>query len=154
MTASKISVPGPLGGEALNSKLAGCRIIQLPKVEDVRGNLCFIEEKRHVPFAIRRVYWVYDVPGGGIRDAHAYRTLEEFIVAVSGNFDVAVDDGREQSIVQLNRSYTGLYVPPRVWRSLENFSSNSVALILASQPYLEEEYLRGYEDFMREVKAR
>jgi glyoxylate utilization-related uncharacterized protein len=154
MTASRISVPGVLGGAALDSKLTGCRIIQLPKVEDLRGNLSFIEQKRHVPFAIRRVYWVYDVPGGGTRDAHAYRTLEEFIIAVSGSFDVAIDDGKERSKVQLNRSYAGLYVPPMVWRGLENFSSNSVALVLASQPFLDEEYLREYDDFTRQVKAK
>jgi len=119
----------------------------LPRIDDVRGNLSFVEEKRHIPFAIKRVYWVYDVPGGATRDGHAYRTLEEFIIAVSGSFDVVIDDGKEEQVVQLNRSYVGLYVPPMVWRRLENFSSNSVALILASQPYSEGEYLREYQEF-------
>lgn len=119
----------------------------MPRIDDVRGNLSFVEEKRHIPFAIKRVYWVYDVPGGATRDGHAYRTLEEFIIAVSGSFDVVIDDGKEEQVVQLNRSYVGLYVPPMVWRRLENFSSNSVALILASQPYSEGEYLREYQEF-------
>lgn len=145
---------GALDAERLNSTLASCRIVQLPKVDDVRGNLSFIEERRHIPFAIRRVYWVYDVPGGATRDGHAYYTLEEFIIAVSGSFDVAIDDGKERQIVQLNRSYVGLYVPPMVWRSLENFSSNSVALILASQPFSEEDYLREYQDFVRHGKRK
>jgi mannose-6-phosphate isomerase-like protein (cupin superfamily) len=126
-----------------------CRIVHLPRVEDVRGNLSFIEGGRHIPFAIRRVYWVYDVPGGATREGHAYRTLEEFILAASGSFDVVIDDGKEQQVVQLNRSYFGLYVPPMVWRRLENFSSNSVALVLASQPYSEEDYVRDYQEFAR-----
>jgi mannose-6-phosphate isomerase-like protein (cupin superfamily) len=142
------------GAETLNSTLASCRIIQLPRVEDVRGNLSFVEARRHIPFAIRRVYWVYDVPGGATRDGHAYRTLEEFVIAVSGSFDVVIDDGKEEQIVQLNRSYVGLYVPPMVWRRLENFSSNSVALILASQPFSEEDYLREYQDFTRLGKRK
>ncbi len=130
--------------------LAGCRVVPLPKIDDVRGNLSFVEERRQIPFAIRRVYWLYDVPGGATRDGHAYYTLEEFIIAVSGSFDVAIDDGKEQQVVQLNRSYVGLYVPPMVWRRLENFSSNSVALILASQPFSEQDYLCEYQDFIRQ----
>jgi mannose-6-phosphate isomerase-like protein (cupin superfamily) len=149
MTKPRIQAASGPGAEALNSTLARCRIIQLPRIEDVRGNLSFVEEKRHIPFAIRRVYWVYDVPGGAVRDGHAYRTLEEFVIAVSGSFDVVIDDGKEEQVVQLNRSYVGLYVPSMVWRRLENFSSNSVALILASQPFLEEDYLRDYQDFKR-----
>ena len=143
----RIHDAGARSAESHNSTLASCQIIRLPRVEDVRGNLSFVEEKLHIPFAIKRVYWVYDVPGGATRDGHAYRTLEEFIIAVSGSFDVAIDDGKEQQVVQLNRSYMGLYVPPMVWRRLENFSSNSVALILASQPYSEGEYLREYQEF-------
>ncbi len=131
-----------------------CRIVRLPRIEDVRGNLSYIEGKHHVPFPIRRVYWVYDVPGGGARDGHAYRTLEEFIVAASGSFDVAIDDGRRNQTVQLNRSYIGIYIPPGVWRTLENFSSNSVALILASQLFSEEDYLRDYPEFVRRVKGQ
>jgi len=154
MTTPRIQVAGALGAEALNSPLASCRIVELPRIEDVRGNLSFVEERRHIPFAIRRVYWVYDVPGGATRDGHAYYTLEEFIIAVSGSFDVAIDNGKEQQVVQLNRSYFGLYIPPMIWRRLENFSSNSVALILASQPFSEEDYLREYQDFVRHGKRR
>lgn len=149
MTIPRIQAASGPGADALNSTLARCRIIQLPRIEDVRGNLSFVEEKRHIPFAIRRVYWVYDVPGGAVRDGHAYRTLEEFIVAASGSFDVVIDDGKEEQAVQLNRSYVGLYVPAMVWRRLENFSSNSVALVLASQPFAEEDYLRDYQVFKR-----
>jgi WxcM-like, C-terminal len=129
--------------------VGGCRIMTLPKIPDVRGNLSFIEGGRHIPFVIRRAYWIYDVPGGALRGGHAYHKLEEFIIAASGSFDVVVDDGRERQIVQLNRSYFGLYVPSMVWRQIENFSSNSVALILGSLPYSEDDYLRNYEAFAR-----
>jgi glyoxylate utilization-related uncharacterized protein len=154
MITSRVQAAGAPGTEALNSTFASCRTVQLPRIEDVRGNLSFVEERRHIPFAIRRVYWVYDVPGGATREGHAYRTLEEFIIAVSGSFDVAIDDGKERQVVQLNRSYVGLYVPPMVWRRLENFSSNSVALILASQPFSEKDYLREYQDFTRQGKRK
>ncbi len=154
MSTHRVPAAGAWDAEGLNTTLASCRIVQLPKIDDVRGNLSFIEEKRHIPFVIRRVYWVYDVPGGATRDGHAYYTLEEFIIAVSGSFDVAIDDGKEQQTVQLNRSYTGLYVPPMVWRRLESFSSNSVALILASQPFSEEDYLREYQDFAHHGKRK
>jgi dTDP-4-dehydrorhamnose 3,5-epimerase-like enzyme len=128
--------------------VGGCRIITLPKIADVRGNLSFVEGGRHIPFVIRRAYWIYDVPGGALRGGHAYHKLEEFIIAASGSFDVVVDDGRERQIVQLNRSYFGLYVPSMVWRQIENFSSNSVTLILGSLPYSEEDYLRDYQGFV------
>jgi dTDP-4-dehydrorhamnose 3,5-epimerase-like enzyme len=134
--------------------VGGCRIITLPKIADVRGNLSFVEGGRHIPFAIRRAYWIYDVPGGALRGGHAYRKLEEFIIAASGSFDVVVDDGRERQVVQLNRSYFGLYVPSMIWRQIENFSSNSVTLILGSLPYSEEDYLRDYEAFARERHER
>jgi len=133
--------------KAAGSTVANCRILELPRIEDVRGNLSFVEANRHIPFLIRRVYWVYDVPGGAVRDGHAYRTLEELIVAASGSFDVTVDDGKDRWIVQLNRSYIGLYVPPLVWRCLENFSSNSVALVLASNVFSEADYVRSYDEF-------
>jgi hypothetical protein len=129
--------------------VGGCRIVILPKITDVRGNLSFVEGGRHIPFVIRRAYWLYDVPGGAWRGGHAYHKLEEFIIAASGSFDVVVDDGSERQVVQLNRSYLGLYVPSMVWRQIENVSSNSVALILASLPYSEEDYLREYETFAR-----
>jgi dTDP-4-dehydrorhamnose 3,5-epimerase-like enzyme len=128
--------------------VAGCRIVTLPKIADVRGNLSFVEGGRSIPFPIRRAYWIYDVPGGALRGGHAYHKLEEFIIAVSGSFDVVVDDGRERQVVQLNRSYFGLYVPAMVWRQIENFSSNSVTLILGSLPYSEEDYLRDYQAFV------
>ncbi|MGD0222649.1 MAG: FdtA/QdtA family cupin domain-containing protein [Terriglobia bacterium] len=147
MTTPRIQPTSAPAAGVLSSTPGSCRVIRLPRIDDVRGNLSFVEEKRHIPFAIKRVYWVYDVPGGATRDGHAYRTLEEFIIAVSGSFDVVIDDGKEEQVVQLNRSYVGLYVPPMVWRRLENFSSNSVALILASQPYSEGEYLREYQEF-------
>jgi hypothetical protein len=129
--------------------IAGCRIITLPKIADVRGNLSFVEGGRHIPFVIRRAYWIYDVPGGALRGGHAYNKLEEFIIAASGSFDVVVDDGGERQVVQLNRSYFGLYVPSMIWRQIENFSSNSVTLILGSLPYSEEDYLRDYESYVR-----
>mgnify|MGYP000123810503 CR=1 FL=1 len=119
-----------------------CRIIHLPKIEDPRGNLSFIEGDSHIPFPIARTYWIYDVPGGQKRGGHAYRKQEEFIVAISGSFDVVVDDGRAKKIFQLNRSYYGLYVPNMLWRSLENFSTNSLGMILASRHYEEEDYIR------------
>jgi glyoxylate utilization-related uncharacterized protein len=122
--------------------------LELPTVTDPRGNLTFIEGERQIPFAIRRAYWIYDVPGGKERGGHAYRTLEEVIIAVSGSFDVALDDGRVHEVVPLNRSYYGVYVPPMTWRQLENFSTNGVSLVLASQPYDESDYIREHDRFL------
>jgi dTDP-4-dehydrorhamnose 3,5-epimerase-like enzyme len=122
-------------------------IIQLPKFLDPRGNLSFIEDDNHIPFKIARTYWIYDVPGGEVRGAHAYKTLQEFIVALSGSFDVVLHDGKQEHRFHLNRSYYGLYVPKMYWRSIENFSTNSVAIILADQPYNENEYIRNFETF-------
>ncbi|HYC62672.1 MAG TPA: FdtA/QdtA family cupin domain-containing protein [Thermoanaerobaculia bacterium] len=130
------------------TRLEDCRTIQLPKILDVRGNLTFIEPQ-HIHFNIRRVYWIYDVPGGEYRGGHAYRELQEFIVAVSGSFDVELDDGFEKRIVPLNRSYYGLYIAPKIWRQLRNFSTNAVCVILASAPYDESDYLRDYDEFQR-----
>jgi hypothetical protein len=123
------------------------RIIDLPKLLDPRGNLSFIEEENHIPFKIERTYWIYDVPGGETRGGHAYLTLNEFIVALSGSFDVILHDGQKEMKFHLNRSYHGLYVPKLYWRSIENFSTNSLALILADQKYSEDEYIRDFEDF-------
>ena len=117
------------------------QIIKLPKFLDKRGNLSFIEEEKHIPFKIQRTYWIYDVPGGEARGGHAYKTNEEFIVALSGSFDVILDDGEEKKIFSLNRSYYGLYVPQGLWRQMENFSTNSLALILASTPYIPDDYI-------------
>lgn len=123
------------------------QIINLPKFLDKRGNLSIIEENKNIPFKIVRSYWIYDVPGGEVRGGHAYRENEEFIVALSGSFDVILDNGKEKQIHHLNRSYYGLYVPKGWWRSMENFSTNSLALILASTAYNKEDYIYNYEEF-------
>ena len=123
------------------------RTIELPKIEDPRGNLSFIESNNHIPFKIKRVFWIYDVPGGKFRGSHAYRETEEFIVALSGSFAVHLDDGNEERIFELNRSYYGLYVPKLVWRSLNNFSTNSLCLILSSTIYNEDDYINDYSSF-------
>ena len=132
--------------------LGDCRLIDLPKVQDARGNLTFIEGERHVPFAIRRVFYLYDVPGGSTRAGHALRTCEQFIVSLSGAFDVLLDDGVGQQRFHLNRSHYGLYVTPLTWRELDNFSSNSVCLVLASEPYEEGGYFREYAAFLGAVR--
>lgn len=122
-------------------------IIQLPKFPDRRGNLSFVEGNHHIPFLIKRSFWIYDVPGGESRGGYAPQTTEEFIVALSGSFDVLLDDGVSRTTFSLNRSYYGLYVPKGVWRQLENFSTNSLALVLASAPFNESEYICDYEQF-------
>ena len=134
--------------------LTQCRMIQFPRVTDHRGNLTFVEGGRHVPFDIRRVYYVYDVPGGAARAGHAHRALEQVIVAMSGSFDVTVDDGSHRERYPLNRSYVGLYVPPMVWRELDNFSSGSVCLSMASEFYDEADYYRDYASFLEAVRLR
>ena len=126
----------------------GVNLIKLPKVLDSRGNLSFIEENNHIPFSIRRTFWIYDVPGGVRRGAHAYRESEEFIIALSGSFDVILDDGKENiTTYHLNRSYYGLYVPKKMWRVMDNFSTNSLALVLSSTDYSEDDYVFDYEEF-------
>ena len=124
------------------------KIIELPRFLDTRGNISIIEEKNNIPFKIKRTHWIYDVPGGEKRGGHAYKKNEEFIVALSGSFDVIVDDGRQQRTYSLNRSYYGLYIPNGIWREMNNFSTNSVALVLASTVYCPEDYIYGYEDFL------
>lgn len=128
------------------------KIYDLPKILDRRGNLSFIEECNHVPFTIERSYWIYDVPGGVTRGGHAYKENEEFIVSLSGSFDVIVDDGITRQIFSLNRSYKGLYIPKGMWRQMENFSTNSLALILASTPYDSTDYIYDYEEFKKMIK--
>jgi WxcM-like, C-terminal. len=123
------------------------KIIELPKFLDARGNLSFIEESEHVPFKIARSYWIYDVPGGEVRGGHAYKKNQEFIVALSGSFDVIIDDGKNRKVFSLNRSYYGLYVPKGLWRQMENFSTNSLALILASTLFDPTDYIYDYEQF-------
>jgi len=133
--------------------LADCKIINLPKITDPRGNLTFIEGDRHVPFEIRRVYYFYDVPGGADRGGHAHKELHQLIVAMSGSFDVVLDDGRQKQRFHLNRSYYGLYVCPMIWRELDNFSSGSVCLALASNKYDESDYYRDYQDFLKVLRS-
>ena len=129
-------------------------LVELPRIEDRRGNLTFIENRRHIPFVIRRVYYLYDVPGGATRAGHAHRTLEQFLVAMSGSFDVTLDDGRQRRVFHLNRSYYGLYIPPLVWREIDNFSSGSVCLALASDYFDEADYYRSYEGFLEAVRGQ
>lgn len=130
-------------------------IIDLPKILDRRGNLSFIEGAgKHVPFEIRRTYWIYDVPGGESRGGHAYRTNQEFVVALSGSFDVVLHDGTQEYRYHLNRSYYGLYVPQMMWRSMENFSTNSLALVLSSTDYDAEDYIRDFDRFKKEGGRR
>ena len=132
--------------------ISDVKIIQLPKNEDERGNLSFIEGENHIPFKIKRTYWIYDVPGGEKRGGHAYKKLNEFIIALSGSFDVVLDDGKERKVYSLNRSYYGIFVPEMIWRSLENFSTNSLCMILASAEYDESDYIMEYENFQKMSK--
>jgi dTDP-4-dehydrorhamnose 3,5-epimerase-like enzyme len=125
------------------------RLIQLSKFLDSRGNLSVIEEFKEIPFKIERTYWVYDVPGGEARGGHAYQENQEFIVAMSGSFDVILDDGKEKQTFHLNRSYYGLYVPKGIWREMENFSTNSLALVLSSTKYNVNDYIRDYHEFLK-----
>jgi dTDP-4-dehydrorhamnose 3,5-epimerase-like enzyme len=138
----------------MNSSNSECRIIDLPKITDVRGNLSFIEGCRHIPFEIQRVFYLYDVPGGAIRAGHALKTCEQFLIAVSGSFEVVIDDGVSRSEYLLNRAYKGLLIPPRFWRELKNFSSGSVCLVLASQAYDEGDYFSDYEEFVSVVRGK
>lgn len=125
-----------------------CKIINLPKIHDPRGNLTFIEGGNHIPFEMQRVYYLYDVPGGAERGGHAHKGLHQLIIAMSGSFDVVLDDGQEKRRYHLNRSYAGLYVCPMIWRELDNFSSGSVCMVLASNRYDEDDYYRDYNEFI------
>jgi len=133
--------------------LNDCKLIDLPKIAEPRGNLTFIEGGRHVPFDIKRVYYLYDVPGGAERGGHAHKDLHQFIVAMSGSFDVVLDDGRHKKRIHLNRSYYGLYVCPMIWREMDNFSSGTVCLVLASNLYDESDYYRNYGDFIKALPS-
>jgi len=128
--------------------ITGVEIINLPKFEDPRGNLSFIEEFKHIPFKIERTYWIYDVPGGQVRGGHAFKEQQELIVALSGSFDVVVDDGTQKQTFSLNRSYYGLYIPAGLWRQMQNFSTNSLAMVLSSTHYNEKDYIYDYNDFL------
>ena len=123
-------------------------IVFLPKIEDPRGNLSFIEEEKHLPFIIERVYWIYDVPGGQIRGGHAFKKQQELIVALSGSFEVVVDDGRNKKVFPMNRSYYGLYIPAGYWRLMQEFSTNSLAMVLSSTAFEENDYIRDYDEFL------
>lgn len=125
------------------------KLIDLPKFLDARGNLSFVQNNTHIPFEIKRTYWLYDVPGGETRGGHAYRYTEEFVIALSGSFDVVVDDGKDKKTFHLNRSYYGLYIPRGLWREMNNFSTNSLALEFASTKYNPEDYIRDYKDFLK-----
>ena len=133
--------------------LKGAKIINLPKIEDPRGNLSIIEEEKNIPFKIERTYWIYDVPGGQIRGGHAFKEQQEFIVALSGSFDVVVDDGKEKKIFSLNRSYYGLFIPAGLWRQMENFSTNSLAMVLSSTEFSEDDYIRDYDEFLKQKSS-
>lgn len=129
------------------------RLISVPKIADPRGNLSFVESSKHIPFDIKRVFYLYDVPGGEARAGHALKTCHQFIIAIAGAFDVVVDNGKDRRRQHLNRSYFGLYLPPLIWRELDNFSSGSVCLVLASEAYDEAGYLRSYNDFQEAVRT-
>jgi oxalate decarboxylase/phosphoglucose isomerase-like protein (cupin superfamily) len=129
------------------------KLLELPKVLDQRGNLSFLQEDDQIPYPIERVYWIYDVPGGEIRGGHAFRNNQEVIVALSGSFDVVLNDGHSEQRYHLNRSYYGLYVPNMVWRSMENFSTNSLAVVVASIRYDSDDYIRDFDQFRKELKS-
>jgi hypothetical protein len=135
----------------MKHRVADCKIITLPRIADPSGNLTFIENSRHIPFDVKRVYYLYDIPGGASRGAHAHRQLHQFLVAMSGSFDIELDDGRDKVTFRMNRSYYGLYICPMMWRSLANFSSGSVCMVLASDFYAESDYIRDYRTFVGAV---
>ena len=124
------------------------KIIELPKFTDPRGNLSFVEQLNHIPFEIKRTYWLYDVPGGECRGGHAYKENKEFIIALSGSFDVIIEDGGNKKVFHLNRSYYGLFVPEGLWREMDNFSTNSLALIMSSTKYDVKDYIRDYNEYL------
>jgi len=134
--------------------IENCRIIGLPKIQDPRGNLTFIEGGRHVPFDIKRVFYLYDVPGGAERGGHAHSRLQQMIIAMAGSFDVILDDGYVKQRFHLNRSFYGLYIEPMIWREMDNFSTGSVCMVLASEPYDETDYFREYEVFKKALPTR
>jgi dTDP-4-dehydrorhamnose 3,5-epimerase-like enzyme len=127
------------------------KIIQLPKLEDNRGNLSFIEESNHIPFQILRTYWIYDIPGGQIREGHAFRKQEEFIIALSGSFDIKIDTGKNTNLYHMNRTDIGLYIPSGIWREFNNFSTNSLVLVLSSTFFDETDYIRDYDYFINKI---
>lgn len=133
----------------MNTTISDVKLIKLPKIEDPRGNLSFIEEKKHTPFEIERTYWIYDVPGGEVRGGHAFKDQQEFIVALSGSFDIIIDDGNQKQTYSLNRSYYGLFIPEGLWRQMVNFSTNSLAMVLSSTVFSQDDYIRDYNIFLK-----
>jgi hypothetical protein len=133
--------------------ISDCRIIELPKISNPKGNLTFIEAQRHVPFVIGRVYYLYDVPGGAARAGHGHKRLQQLVIAMSGSFDIELDDGHCREKYHLNRSYYGLYIAPMIWREIDNFSSGAVCLVLASEYYDESDYYREYQEFAKALRA-
>lgn len=138
----------------MSNRLEECKLINLPRINDPRGNLTFIEENNHIPYDIKRVFFLYDVPGGENRAGHALKNCFQFIIAASGSFNVTLDDGNERQTFHLNRSYYGLHVPPLIWREIDNFSSGSVCMVLASEFYSEDDYYREYEEFLKAVRNK
>jgi dTDP-4-dehydrorhamnose 3,5-epimerase-like enzyme len=136
----------------MKNRIDECKLIELPKISDERGNLSFIESNRHVPFSFKRLYYLYDIPGGSVRGGHAHKALHQLIIAVAGSFDIHLDDGKKKSTFNLNRSNYGLYVCPMIWREIDNFSSGSVCMVLASDYYDELDYYRSYQDFLLNCK--
>jgi dTDP-4-dehydrorhamnose 3,5-epimerase-like enzyme len=131
--------------------LSKVKLIELPKITDPRGNLSFFESGTHIPFTIKRAYWIYDVPGGIERGSHAFKTSCEFLVSLSGSFDVVLSDGHNEKVYHLNRSYFGIYIPNMIWRTLNNFSTNAVALVVASNWYDEDDYIRGFDNYKAQI---
>lgn len=142
-----------LKSSVVASTVSDCRYIDFPKINDRRGNLTFIESERQVPFEIRRVFYIYDIPSGEVRGAHAHRRLRQVIVCLSGSLDVVVNDGREQKTIHLNRPTRGLYLPPMIWANMENFDSNTIYVVIASTRYDESDYIRDFDEFMRLAKG-
>jgi hypothetical protein len=132
--------------------IGDCRLIELPRVNDPRGNLTYVESGRHIPFEVKRIFYLYDVPGGATRAGHALKSCHQFLIAASGSFDVIGDDGAERKTFQLNRSYYGLYIPPMIWREISNFSSNSICMVLASEFFSEADYYRDYSQFVSSIR--
>lgn len=132
--------------------IENCVIVDLPRINDPRGNLTFVEAGKHIPFSIQRVYYLYDVPGGAERGGHAHKNLHQLIIAMSGSFDIHLDDGRAKKTIHMNRSYYGLYICPMIWREIDNFSSGAVCMVLASNYYDEDDYYRDYDLFVRDAR--
>ena len=131
-----------------------CQLVNLPKINDARGNLTFVESGHHIPFDIKRVYYLYDVPGGAERGGHGHKALHQLIIAMSGSFDIHLDDGFSKKTVHMNRSYNGLYLCPMIWREIDNFSSGAVCMVLASEYYDEEDYYRDYDQFITDAHRK